>query len=209
MKVLIVDDHAIVRAGLKQILAESASPIEVSEAGNGAEALQKLRSEAVDVLLLDIALPGKNGIDLLKQIKGEWKKLPILMLSMYPEDQYAVRAMRAGASGYLNKESAPDELLTAIQKVQAGGRYISAKVAEMLVQELDLIGDKPRHAALSDREFQVLRAIAAGKSVSEIADEMALSVKTVSTYRSRILDKMNMRHNAELTHYAVTHGLFD
>lgn len=208
MKVLIVDDHAIVRAGLKQILAEEGNhAVEVDEAGDGAEALRLLRSGDYDVLLLDVALPGKNGIELLKQIKVEWKKLPVLMLSMYPEDQYAVRALRAGASGYMNKESAPDELLIAIQKVSAGGRYISLKVAEALAHELDSLGDKPAHSTLSDREYAVLCRIASGKSVSEIADEMALSVKTVSTYRARILEKMKMKHNAELTHYAVKHGL--
>ncbi len=209
MKILIVDDHAIVRAGLKQILAESEPPIEVLEAGDGVEALRLLRSEECDVLLLDVALPGKNGIDVLKQVKAEWKKLPVLVLSMYPEDQYAVRALRSGASGYMTKESAPDELLTAIRKVSTGGRYISPRVAEVLALEVDTLGDKPPHAALSDREYEVLCRIASGKTVSEIADEMALSVKTVSTYRTRILDKMKMKHNAELTHYAVRHGLIE
>ena len=146
---------------------------------------------------------------MLKQVKAEWKKLPVLMLSMYPEDQYAVRALRSGASGYMTKESAPDELLNAIHKVSAGGRYVSPKVAEMLALEVDTVGDKPPHAALSDREYQVLCRIASGKTVSEIADEMSLSVKTVSTYRTRILDKMRMKHNAELTHYAVKHGLIE
>lgn len=207
MKVLIVDDHAIVRAGLKQILAEHPEPITVLEAGDGVEAMRLLRSGDCDVLLLDIALPGKNGIELLGQIKAEWKRLPVLVLSMYPEDQYAVRALRAGASGYMTKESAPDELLDAINKVSAGGRYISPKVAEVLAFELDSFGEKPPHTQLSNREYDVLCRIASGKTVSEIAEEMALSVKTVSTYRTRILEKMKMKHNAELTHYAVKHGL--
>lgn len=207
MKVLIVDDHAIVRAGMKQILAEHPEPIEVLEAGDGNEALRLLRAHDCDVLLLDIALPGKNGIELLGLIKAEWKKLPVLILSMYPEDQYAVRALRAGASGYMTKESAPDELLQAIHKVSAGGRYISPKVAEVLAYELDSLGEKPPHTQLSNREYDVMCRIASGKTVSEIAEEMALSVKTVSTYRTRILEKMKMKHNAELTHYAVKHGL--
>lgn len=207
MKVLIVDDHAIVRAGLKQVLAEHPEPIEVLEAGDGGEALRLLRAQTCDVLLLDIALPGKNGIELLTQIKAEWKKLPVLVLSMYPEDQYAVRALRAGASGYMTKESAPDELLDAINKVSSGGRYINSKVAEVLAFELDNLGEKPPHTLLSNREYDVMCRIASGKTVSEIADEMSLSVKTVSTYRARILEKMKLKHNAELTHYAVKHGL--
>lgn len=207
MKVLIVDDHAIVRAGLKQILLEHPEPITVLEAGDGAEAMRLLRSHDCDVLLLDIALPGKNGIELLAQIKTEWKKLPVLILSMYPEDQYAVRALRAGAAGYMTKESAPDELLDAIRKVSSGGRYINPKVAEVLAFELDSFGEKSPHTLLSNREYDVMCRIASGKTVSEIAEEMALSVKTVSTYRTRILEKMKMKHNAELTHYAVKHGL--
>ena len=206
MKVLIVDDHAIVRAGLKQILLEHPEPITVLEAGDGAEAMRLLRSHDCDVLLLDIALPGKNGIEVLAQIKTEWKKLPVLILSMYPEDQYAVRALRAGAAGYMTKESAPDELLDAIRKVSSGGRYINPKVAEVLAFELDSFGEKSPHTLLSNREYYVMCRIASGKTVSEIAEEMALSVKTVSTYRTRILEKMKMKHNAELTHYAGKHG---
>lgn len=207
MRILIVDDHAIVRAGMKQILAESGQPFDVVEAGDGVEALRILREAPPDLVLLDIALPGKNGIDLLKQIKHEWKKLPVLVLSMYPEDQYAVRALRAGASGYMTKESAPDELLTAIKRVVAGGRFINPAVAEMLAFELDNVSDKPLHATLSDREYEVLCRIASGKTVSEIAEELNLSVKTISTYRVRILEKMKLKHNAELTHYAIKHGL--
>lgn len=207
MRILIVDDHAIVRAGMKQILAESGQPFEVVEAGDAAGALQVLRDEPPDLMLLDVALPGKNGIDLLKQIKQEWRKLPVLVLSMYPEDQYAVRALRAGASGYMTKESAPDELLTAIKRVVAGGRFINPAVAEMLALELDNVSDKPLHATLSDREYEVLCRIASGKTVSEIAAELNLSVKTISTYRVRILEKMKLKHNAELTHYAISQGL--
>lgn len=207
MKILIVDDHAIVRAGLRQILAESDQSFDILEAGDGAEAVRLLRDHDCDLVLLDVALPGKNGIDLLKQLKGEWKRLPVLMLSMYPEDQYAVRALRAGASGYMTKESAPDELLNAIAKVSRGGRYISTAVAELLAFEVDAVTDKPLHANLSDREYEVMCLIASGKTVSEVAEELHLSVKTISTYRVRVLEKMKMKNNAELTHYAVKHEL--
>ncbi len=209
MRILIVDDHAVVRTGLKQILNEASEPFEMEEAASGCDAVKKVREGDWDMVLLDIGLPDKNGIEVLKQIKSEHKKLPVLMLSMYPEDQYAVRALRAGASGYMTKESAPDELLNAITKVSNGGRYVSAELAEMLVFGLDEDSDKPAHEQLSDREYEVLRMIASGKAVSEIAEELKLSVKTISTYRARILEKMNMRHNAELTHYAIKHGLVD
>lgn len=209
MKVLIVDDHAVVRQGIKQILTEMSEPVEIGEAGNGGDAIRMLRDGDWDMVLLDIGLPGKNGVEVLKQIKTEWKKLPVLMLSMYPEDQYALRAIRAGASGYMTKESAPDELLSAISKVKNGGRYISAEVAEKLVFELDDSSDELPHQGLSDREFEVLRLIASGKTVSEIAELLSLSVKTISTYRSRILEKMKMKHNAELTHYALKHELVE
>ncbi len=209
MRVLIVDDHAVVRQGIKQIISDMDSPVEVGEAGNGSDAVRMLRDGAWDMVLLDINLPGKSGIEVLKQIKGEWKKLPVLMLSMYSEDQYAMRAIRSGASGYMTKETAPDELLNAINKVMRGGRYISAEMAEKLVFEQDEGGDELPHHELSDREYEVLRLIASGNSVSEIADQLALSVKTISTYRSRILEKMKMKHNAELTHYAIKHELVE
>jgi len=209
MKILIVDDHAVVRQGIKQILSEMSEPVVIGEAGNGSDAVRLLRDDGWDMVLLDIGLPGKNGIEVLKQIKAEWKKLPVLMLSMYSEDQYALRAIRAGASGYMTKESAPDELLSAISKVKDGGRYISAEVAEKLVFEIDEQSDELPHTSLSDREFEVLRLIASGKTVSEIAELLSLSVKTISTYRSRILEKMRMKHNAELTHYALKHELVE
>ena len=209
MKILIVDDHAVVRQGIKQIITDMDSPVEVGEAGNGSDAIRMLRDGEWDMVLLDINLPGKNGIEVLKQIKHEWKKLPVLMLSMYSEDQYAMRAIRSGASGYMTKETAPDELLSAITKVTNGGRYISAEVAERLVFEQDDANEEHPHHELSDREYEVLRLIASGKTVSEIADQLALSVKTISTYRSRILEKMKMKHNAELTHYAIKHELVD
>lgn len=209
MKVLIVDDHAVVRQGIRQILTEMSETVGIGEAGNGGDAIRLLREDSWDIVLLDIGLPGKNGVEVLKQIKSEWKKLPVLMLSMYPEDQYALRAIRAGAAGYMTKESAPDELLTAISKVKNGGRYISGEVAEKLVFELDDSSDALPHQSLSDREFEVLRMIASGKTVSEIAEMLSLSVKTISTYRSRILEKMKMKHNAELTHYALKHQLVE
>jgi two-component system invasion response regulator UvrY len=209
MKILIVDDHSVVRQGIKQIITDMDTPVEVGEAGNGSDAIRLLRDGVWDMVLLDINLPGKNGIEVLKQIKAEWKKLPVLMLSMYSEDQYAMRAIRSGASGYMTKETAPDELLNAIGKVTRGGRYISAAVAEKLVFDQDEGGDEMPHHELSDREYEVLRLIASGNTVSEIADQLALSVKTISTYRSRILEKMKMKHNAELTHYAIKHELVE
>lgn len=209
MKILIVDDHAVVRQGIKQIITDMDTPVEVGEAGNGSDAIRILRDGVWDMVLLDINLPGKNGIEVLKQIKAEWKKLPVLMLSMYSEDQYAMRAIRSGASGYMTKETAPDELLNAIGKVTRGGRYISAAVAEKLVFDQDEGGDELPHHELSDREYEVLRLIASGNTVSEIADQLTLSVKTISTYRSRILEKMKMKHNAELTHYAIKHELVE
>lgn len=209
MKILIVDDHAVVRQGIKQIITDMDTPVEVGEAGNGSDAIRMLRDGVWDMVLLDINLPGKNGIEVLKQIKAEWKKLPVLMLSMYSEDQYAMRAIRSGAAGYMTKETAPDELLNAIGKVTRGGRYISAAVAEKLVFDQDDGGDELPHHELSDREYEVLRLIASGHTVSEIADQLALSVKTISTYRSRILEKMRMKHNAELTHYAIKHELVE
>ncbi len=208
-KILIVDDHAVVRAGLKQILHEGGDPFEVNEAGNGVDAIRLLREEAADVVLLDIGLPGKNGVEVLKQIRLEWKSLPVLILSMYPEDQYAIRALRAGANGYMTKESAPEVLLTAIRRVMKGGRYISPQVADLLAFEVTEESDRAPHTTLSDREFQVLRLIGSGRTVSEISDELSLSVKTVSTYRARVLEKMKMKTNAELTHYAVKHGLVE
>ncbi len=209
MRILIVDDHAVVRQGIKQIITDMDNPVEVGEAGNGSDAVRLLREGEWDMVLLDINLPGKNGIEVLKQIKSEWKKLPVLMLSMYSEDQYAMRAIRSGAAGYMTKETAPDELLNAIGKVTRGGRYISAAVAEKLVFDQDEGGDELPHHELSDREYEVLRLIASGNTVSEIAELLALSVKTISTYRSRILEKMKMKHNAELTHYAIKHELVE
>ncbi len=207
IKVLMADDHAIVRKGLRLILTESSTPCQVEEAVNGQEVLKKVYDGTFDILVLDISLPDRNGLDLVREIKSVKPKLPILMLSAHPEDQYAVRALKAGVSGYLNKESAPDQLVQAIERIVAGGRYISPDLAEMLAAAVGGDIDGQPHESLSDREFTVLLRIGAGRSVSEIADELGLSVKTVSTYRTRILEKMNMQNNAELIRYVIDHGL--
>lgn len=209
IRILIVDDHAIVRAGLKQIVSENPDMMVAGEASNGQEALNLIRAEVWDVLLLDISIPGRNGLEVLKLVRQECPRLPVLMLSIYPEDQYAVRVLRAGASGYLTKESAPDLLVEAIRKVAEGGRYISPSLAEKLAAELDASREKPRHATLSDREFQIFCAIAMGKTTSEMAAELSLSVKTISTYRSRLMEKMDMSKNAEIIHYALKNKLLD
>jgi DNA-binding NarL/FixJ family response regulator len=209
IKVFIADDHPIVREGLKQVLADASDMVVTGEANNGRELIHQLRNNSYDVLILDISMPGMSGLDVLKQLKIEKPELPVLVLSVHSEDQYAVRVLRAGASGYLTKASAPDELIGAIRKVLSGGRYISSFLGEKLASELDLETDKPLYETLSDREYQVLCLIASGKTVKEAADELSLSVKTISTYRTRILEKMNMKTNAELTHYAIKNRLVE
>ena len=209
IKVLVADDHPVVREGLKQILA-AAQDIEVAaEAEDGHKLLEKVREQSFDVVVMDITMPGLMGLDALKQLKSEHPQLPILILSVHPEEQYALRVLRAGASGYLTKGSAPDSLIGAIRKVHRGGNYVSPALAERLADELRGDITKMPHETLSDREYQVMCLIASGKTVTEIADQLALSVKTVSTYRSRILEKMKMKTNAELTHYAIEHKLVD
>ena len=207
MRILIVDDHAIVRVGLKQLLLEERSDFKIGEAGSGQEALKMIRKEHWNLVLLDINLPNKNGLEVLKQIRNINKNISVLILSMYPEDQYAVRAVRAGAAGYMTKESAPEKLLEAINCVTGGKRYISHNVAEQLAREIENGREGLPHSQLSDRELEIMLKIASGKTVSEIANELALSVKTISTYRSRVLKKLNMKHNAELTHYAIRQNL--
>jgi two-component system, NarL family, invasion response regulator UvrY len=209
IKVCVVDDHAVVREGLKRIIAENPGMAVTAEAGDGVEALRIIQTEPCDIVLLDITMPNKNGLDVLKQIHAETPRLPVLVLSMHAEDQYAVRVLRAGASGYLTKESAPAKLVQAIRKVVRGGKYVSTTLAEKLVFDLDSRSAKAPHEVLSDREYQVLCMIASGKTVTIIAEELALSVKTVSTYRVRILEKLNMKNNAELTRYAIKEGLVD
>jgi len=208
-RILIADDHAIVRKGLVQILTESADTIVVDEAANGEEALDKALNSDYDLVLLDISMPGRGGLDVLKELKSRSSKPPVLMLSMHPEEHYAVRALRAGASGYLTKGSASDELVQAIQKVLSGGRYISSSLAEKLADALDKHTEEMLHETLSNREYQVMRMIGAGKTATEIAVEMSLSVKTISTFRARILHKMRMKNNAELTHYVIQNNLVD
>lgn len=209
-RILIADDHTIVREGLKQILAETRDMVVTGEATNGQEVIDKVQANNYDVILLDISMPGRNGLDILKQLRTDNPRVSVLILSMYAEEQYAVRALRAGAAGYITKESAPDELIQALRKVSQGRKYISPTLAEKLALNLEG-GDekKPPHETLSDREYQVFCMIASGKMIKEIADELALSVKTVSTYRSRILDKMGLKSNAALTHYAIQNKLVE
>jgi DNA-binding NarL/FixJ family response regulator len=207
MRILIADDHAVVRQGLKQILAEEFKRAEYGEASNVQEAIDKVWKENWDVVVLDITMPGRSGLEVLKEIKKSRPKLPVLMLSMHPEDQFAVRLLKIGASGYMTKESAPNELVGAVKKVVAGGRYVSAALAEKMASYLAIDVQTPPHERLSDREFLVLRLIASGKTPTAIAKELGLSVKTISTYRMRILEKMSMANNAELTHYAIQNNL--
>jgi two-component system invasion response regulator UvrY len=207
IKVLVADDHPVVREGLKQILSEAQDIKVTAEAEDGHEILDKVRNQEFDVIVLDITMPGMMGLDVLKQLKSEKPELPVLILSMHPEEQYAIRVLRAGASGYLTKGSAPDKLTEAIRKLYRGGRYVSSSLAERLAAELGGDLTKLPHQTLSDREYQVMCLIASGKTVTQVAEQLALSVKTVSTYRTRILEKMRMQSNAELTHYAIENKL--
>ncbi|MEW5882491.1 MAG: response regulator transcription factor [Pseudomonadota bacterium] len=210
VKTIVVDDHAIVRRGIVQILSEHPDVTVVAEAGNYGELRNQLRAHPdADLLVMDVGLPGKNGIDILKSLREENSKLKVLMVSMYPEDQYAVRAFRAGAAGYLNKASAPEKLIEAVNQVIAGRKYVTPEIAQALIENLNAPEQGAAHDRLSDREFQTLKLIASGKRLSDIAEELALSPKTVSVYRARILEKMGMSNNAELTHYAIKHGLVE
>jgi two-component system, NarL family, invasion response regulator UvrY len=206
-RILIADDHALVRAGLKQFLQEERRDIQVAEASSGQQTLDMLRGGNFDLLILDINMPDRGGLDILKHVRSGHPNTKVLVLSGYPERQYAVNVLKAGASGYLSKDGAPAELFKAVSQVLAGKRYVSASLAELLVAELDVDHDKPLHADLSEREFQIFCKLAAGQSVSEIANELSLSVKTVSTYRTRVLEKMCFRSNADITSYAVRNGL--
>jgi DNA-binding NarL/FixJ family response regulator len=209
IRVAVCDDHAIVRKGLSQILSEAGDIGIVIEASNAGELRQKLRDNVCDVLVIDIEMPGKNGIETVALLKKEWPRMPAIVLSIYPEEQYAVRALRAGAAGYIHKTSAPEKLVDAVRLVASGKKFISAEVSQALAEAVS--GEAPElpHEQLSDREFQVLRLIASGRKLSEIADTLALSPKTVSVYRARLLDKMNLSGNVELARYAITHNLLD
>ncbi|HUW26956.1 MAG TPA: response regulator transcription factor [Gallionella sp.] len=209
IKILIADDHAIVRGGLKQLLSGESGFTVAGEAANGLEALKLLREQPFDVVLMDMSMPGRSGIELIKMIKAEKPKLALLVLSMHKEEQYAIRALKAGACGYLTKESAPDQLVAAIRKVASGGAFISSGVAKRLVLELGGNHDTAPHALLSDREYQIFRMIVSGVAIGAIADELSLSVKTVSTHKTRILQKMTMTSSAELIHYAIRHQLVE
>jgi two-component system invasion response regulator UvrY len=207
LRVLIADDHAVVRRGLQQIVTESSPMFEVEEASDSEEVLVKLNQKKCDCLVLDISMPGRSGLDILHELRHLYPNLPVLILSMHPEDQYAVRVLKAGAAGYLVKDSAPDELVAAIRRVVDGGKYVSATLAEKLALGLAGSIDKPAHEVLSDREYSVFLKIGSGMAVGEIADELGLSVKTVSTYRTRILEKMGLKGNAEIIRYVVDNGL--
>jgi len=209
MRVLIADDHAVFRRGLKEPLAEAFSKLTFGEARTSREALDHVRRQDWDVVILDISMPGKSGLDILDYLKPLRPKLPILLPIMHPAQQFARRALKTGAAGYLTKDSVPEELKEAVKKIVAGGRYVSATLAEKLAVDLGQGADTPLHELLSDREFQVLRMIASGKTVKDIADELSLSVKTVSTYRARILEKTGMRTNGELIRYALQTQLVD
>jgi len=209
LRILIADDHEIVRKGLGKVLVETLQPIKVDEASNGQEVMSKVLKSEYDLVVLDLKMPGKSGLDVLKEIKQHHPKLPVLILSMHPEEQFAVRAIRAGASGYLTKECAGDELALAIRKALKGEKYISGSLAQILAGELDGDSDKPIHEVLSDREYQVMLMVASGKTVGAIAKELCLSVKTISSYRTNILLKTRMKNNAEITHYAIKNKLVD
>ena len=207
MKILIADDHPIVREGMKQIIAKASDMTIGGEALNGQETLARIEAEEFDAVVLDINMPGRDGLEILKEIRKSRPTLPVLLLSMYSEDQVAVRALKAGASGFLNKESAPRELVQALRKIIGGGKYVSEALAEKLALGLDANLKAAEHEELSDREFQVLKMIASGKEVGEIAEELFISVKTVRTYRDRIMEKMNLKNDVELARYAIKNNL--
>jgi len=208
IRILVADDHAVIHRGVRQIVSAEPDMAVQGEARTAQEALALVRKQPWDVLVLDISMPG-GGLDLLKAVKQEYPKLPVIILSMHPEEQYAVRALKLGAASYLNKASAPEELVTAIRKVVAGGKYVTPSLAEKLASVIATDTERPPHERLSDREYQVMCLIASGKSVSDIAEELSLSVKTISTYRTRILEKMQLKNNAEITHYAIQNRLVD
>ncbi len=207
IKILIADDHPVVREGLKGIIARASDMKVGGEALNGQEVLQKVAEEEWDLVVLDIGMPGRDGLEILRDLHSEKPEIPVLMLSIYPEDQVAVRALKAGAAGYMNKETAPKELVNAIRRIHGGGKYVSAALAEKLAASLEENAQEAPHELLSNREFQVLRLVASGKEAQEIADELFISVKTVRTYRDRILEKLDLKNEVEVAHYALQHRL--
>jgi len=209
MKILIVDDHAIVRRGIRQILSDGFPDAEFGEASDAQEALDSVLKQDWSVVVLDVTMPGRSGLDALKEVKAARPKVPVVMLSMHSEDQFALRALRAGAAAYLTKDSVPEQLVAVLRKALAGGKYVSPTIAEKLASNVAADTEKPRHQLLSDREFEVLRLIGSGKTVKEIAGQLSLSVKTISTYRTRVLEKMGLKTNAQLTTYAVQNKLVD
>lgn len=209
MHILIADDHAVVRRGLREILSDAHPGADFFEAGNGDEVLSQLGKSPIAMLVLDINMPGRSGMDVLRDVKHSYPRLPVIILSCQPEEQYAVRCLRAGASAYINKESAAEELAIATTKILSGGRYVSTSLAETLIANLDDALDKPLHELLSDREHEVMKMIAAGSPLTEIGERLHVSVKTISSYRARIMEKMRMKTNAELTRYAITYSLID
>ena len=206
-KILIADDHPVVRAGLKELLSGAFGKLAFTEAKTAQETIEMASKEEWSLVILDVSMPGRSGIDILSDLKRDQPNLPVLVLSMHPEEQFARRALKAGASAYMTKETVPEELVKAVRKVLAGGRYVSASLAEKLASDLRQEPDRAPHEILSDREFQILQMIASGKTVTNIAEELALSVKTVSTYRARVLEKTGMRNNAELIRYAIENHL--
>ena len=209
IRVLLADDHTIVRAGLRELLAETGDIAVAGEAGNGSEVLARVREAEYDVLVLDMSMPGRSGVELIKQVRSEKPKLRILILSMHNEAQYAVRAIKAGASGYLTKDGAADQLVAAIRRIAGGGAYMTPEAAELLARDYERPADAPPHTLLSDREFQVFKLIVGGKSVTAIGEELSLSVKTVSTHKTRIMEKMGIASQVDLVRYALKHGLLD
>jgi two-component system invasion response regulator UvrY len=207
LRILIADDHAIIRKGLKQILLEEYPSAIIEEVNDAEEVIKKTISDEWDIIICDLSMPGRSGLDVVQQVKQNFPKLPVLILSIHPEEQYAIRVLRAGAAGYLSKDAATQELVNAVQRVLQGRKYVSSAIAEKMVSELDQDTSRPPHEVLSDREFEVFKMIASGKTVSEIAEQLTLSITTVSTYRARILVKMNMKTNAELTRYGLENKL--
>jgi len=209
VRVLIADDHAVVRQGIRQILSDAPEVRIVAEASTGAEALELMRESDVDLVILDLSMPGLNGLDVVRQLRHDSPAVRILVLSVHPEEQYAVRVMKAGASGYLTKDSAPEQLISALRYIAGGHKYVTATLAERLATELESGSDKLPHETLSDREYQVMLLLAEGLRVQDIAEKLTLSAKTVSTYRTRLLQKMNMRSSTEIVRYALRHGLIN